>query len=128
MTLSLLWDFAQIFSWAQLSPLNKFEKMWSFGQILPLLLVAAPLIALPEFYAGSKEEQVKSKEVEETASVTELELEPMTTAASANGTRSSFKSLPLEDMTFVLDGDHRHKKHRTVPRQRQNQRDIPRQA
>lgn len=37
MTLSLLLGFAQIFSWAQLSPLNKFEKMWSFGQILSTL-------------------------------------------------------------------------------------------
>lgn len=55
MTLSLLWGFAQIFSWQQNSPVRRFETQWSFGQILPLLLVAAPLIALPEFYADSKE-------------------------------------------------------------------------
>lgn len=77
MTLSLLWGFAQIFSWSHLSPLNPFEMQWGFGQVLPLLLLVAPLLALPAYYAESHEEVKRKISIHRTSSDETLEMQPL---------------------------------------------------
>lgn len=77
MTLSLLWGFAQIFSWHRLSPLNQFEMQWNFGQILPMLLVVAPLLALPAYYSESHEDIKRRISLHQISSDESLEMQPL---------------------------------------------------
>ena len=48
----LIWGTAKIFTQRSTAPVQPYEDTWGFGQILPLLLLTLPLIALPELYSG----------------------------------------------------------------------------
>ena len=47
-TLMLLYGAGELFGWRSRSALRSYETQWKFGQILVLLLVISPLVAIPE--------------------------------------------------------------------------------
>ena len=49
---SLLWGIFKIFTWRMDAPVTTYENKWGFGQILPLLLLLLPAVAVPQFYDG----------------------------------------------------------------------------
>ncbi|KAJ9660348.1 hypothetical protein H2198_002657 [Neophaeococcomyces mojaviensis] len=56
LTLALTWGFTETFSWKYSSRFSQYEQKWGFGQVLPLLLVVAPLFAIPELLDASRSE------------------------------------------------------------------------
>lgn len=52
LSFSLLWGTPKIFVWRMGAPVRNYEDTWSFGQLLPLLLLLLPVVALPELYSG----------------------------------------------------------------------------
>jgi hypothetical protein len=52
LSFSLLWGTFKILVWRNGAPTREYEDAWTFGQLLPLLLLLMPLVAIPELYAG----------------------------------------------------------------------------
>jgi len=55
LTLSFFWAFAKIHTCRSLMPRGYTGDPWAFGQLLALLLLAMPLMVLPELYSGKRQ-------------------------------------------------------------------------
>ncbi len=52
LSFSLLWGVSKILTWRMGAPVTMYENKWGFGQMLPLLLLLLPAVAVPQFYDG----------------------------------------------------------------------------
>lgn len=52
LSFSLLWGTTKIFAWRMNAPVRQYENDWGFGQLVPLLLLLLPMVAVPDLYAG----------------------------------------------------------------------------
>jgi hypothetical protein len=52
LSFSLFYGVSKTFTWRKDSAVREYENKWGFGQLVPLLLLLLPLVALQEIYAG----------------------------------------------------------------------------
>jgi hypothetical protein len=108
LTISMLWGLSKIFSYRNFSPIAAYENSWSFGQLLPMLLLALPLISIPELLADTKKPHEVADQAdpadapEQVSSAVALRpIKPASRVTTVN-LESNASDVPLQNHPFLI--------------------------